>query len=117
MTAPTSLPSALRAAASGLCALEAATGLISAQESWLGRDDFARFILRGPGTAAIDWEGAITALDAGELPCSGGERRILRLGASLARDIPVGLGDAVTGIDQRNVALLLAAIRRASGHG
>ncbi len=82
-----SLSSALRAG-EGLCTLEAATGLIIAQESWMGPDDFARFILWGPGTAV-----------------------------SLAREIPVGLGDAVTGIDRRNVALLLTAIRQASGHG
>jgi hypothetical protein len=31
------------------------------------RDDFSCFIHHGPGTAAIDWEAAITALDAGEL--------------------------------------------------
>jgi hypothetical protein len=39
---------------------------------------------------------------------------MLRLAASLARDIPVGLGEAVTGIDDRNVALLVA-IRHACG--
>jgi hypothetical protein len=38
MTTP-SLPSAVRAAADGLCALEAATGLIVAQASWLDRGD------------------------------------------------------------------------------
>lgn len=54
MTAPTPLPSALRTAASGFCALDAATGLIIGHATWLGRDDLARFVLRGPGTAAID---------------------------------------------------------------
>lgn len=115
MTAPPSLPSALRAAASGLYALVAATGLIIAQQSWLGRVDFARFVHQDAGIAAIDWEAAIAALDAGELPSSGGEKRILRLGASLARDVPVGLGDAVTGIDGRNVDILIQAVLHASG--
>lgn len=49
------------------------------------------FIHHGAGTAAIDWEAAITALDAldaGGLPGSGGETRMLRLAASLADDIP-----------------------------
>jgi hypothetical protein len=41
MTAMTPIPAALLAGAGGLCALEAATGLIIAQASWLGRDDFA----------------------------------------------------------------------------
>jgi hypothetical protein len=58
---------------------KAATGLISARASWLAREHFARFIRVGasindPGTklASIDWEAAISALDAGELPSSGG---------------------------------------------
>ena len=65
--------------------------------------------------AAIDWEAAVTALSGGELPCSGGERRILMLSASLAASIPVDLRDAVTGIDDHNVQRLLTAIRHASG--
>lgn len=65
--------------------------------------------------AAIDWDAATTALTAGELPCSGGERRILTLAASLAAGIPVDLRDAVTGIDQHNIHRLLNAIRHASG--
>jgi hypothetical protein len=65
--------------------------------------------------AAIDWEAAITALDSGGLPCSGGERRILQLSASLAAGTPVDLRDTVTGIDNRNISLLLAAIRHATG--
>jgi hypothetical protein len=121
MTA-SSLPAALRAGADGLYAIEAATGLVIANASWLARDDFARFIHVGtsitdPRTelAGIDWAAAISALDAGELPSSGGERRMLRLAASLADQAPVSLGDAVTGIDQANIQLVLNAIRHASG--
>ena len=49
------LPAALRAGPRGLYAIEAATGLIIARESWLARDDFACFIHAGnsisdPGT-------------------------------------------------------------------
>jgi hypothetical protein len=114
MTAP-SLPAALRAGADGLYTLEAATRLIIAHGTWIARDDFACFIHHGTGTAAIDWEAVISALDAGRLPCSGGERRILRLAASLAYDIPVSLGEAITGIDDRNVGLPIKAVRHASG--
>jgi hypothetical protein len=113
MTA-SSLPAALRAGASGLYALEAATGLFIAHGIWLARDDFACFIHHGAGTAAIDWEAAASALDAGELPSSV-ERRMLRLAASLADQAPVSLGEAITGIDDRNVGLLVKAILHASG--
>ena len=114
MTA-SSLPAALRAGAEGLYTLEAAAGLIIAHGTWLSRDDFIRFIYHGAGTAAIDWETAIGALDAGELPSSGGEKRMLRLAASLADRAPVSLGEAVTGIDDRNVDLLIKAIGHAAG--
>ena len=71
---------ALRAGAAGLYALEAATELIIAHGTWLARsDDFGHFIHHGPGTAAIDWEAAIDALQATDSPCSAGERRMLRL--------------------------------------
>ena len=58
---------------------------------WLDREDFtSQFITTtgagsdGTATASSDWEAAIAALDAGELPCSGGEQRVLRLAASIA---------------------------------
>jgi hypothetical protein len=88
----TGLPAALQSCAHGIYALEAATGLIIAHASWLDRDDYTRFIRTGPGTAAmasIDWPAAITALNIGELPCSGGENRMLQLAASLAGQAPV----------------------------
>jgi hypothetical protein len=40
---------------------------------------------------------------------------MLRLAASLAYDTPVSLGDAVTGIDGRNVGLLVTAVLHAAG--
>ena len=64
--------------------------------------------------AAIDWDAAITAQRAGELPCSGGERRVLELSASLAHDI-VDLLDAATSLDEHNIRLLIGAIAHASG--
>lgn len=116
------LQEALRAGADGLYALEAGTRMILAHGTWPAREDFRCFVhvadsIADPGTelASIDWEAAITALDAGEFPSSSGEKRMLRLAASLAGDIPVQLGDAVTGIDDRNVDLLVAAILHAAG--
>ena len=95
MTAP-GLGAALRACAAGLYPAEADVSLVIRHGTFLHRGDFtSRFIQHGTsisdGTtemAAIDWDAASTALDAGDLPCSGGERRILRLAASLAAGIP-----------------------------
>ena len=57
-----------------------------------------------------------TALDAGTLPCSGGERRIFRLAASLAAGLPVNLRDTLTGLDEHNLTLTISAFIHASGH-
>jgi hypothetical protein len=121
MTDP-QLQAALRAGADGLYALEAGTGMILAHGTWPAREDFRCFVhvadsITDPGTelASIDWEAVITALTAGEFPSSSGEKRVLRLAASLAGDVPVQLGNAVTGIDDRNVDLLVAEILHASG--
>lgn len=89
----------------GSVCLGAAAELLIAQ-TWLDRDDFtSRFITTAPGLtdarpmAAVDWSAAISALDRGQLPCSG-EQRMLRLTASLAVGIPVDLREALTGIDR-----------------
>ena len=117
------LTTALHACAAGLYPLEAGVALLTAEGTFLRREDFtSRFITTGTsisdGTtpmAAIDWDAVITALQAGELPCSGGERRVLMLSASLAGGIPVDLRDAATGLDNRNVQRLVTAILHASG--
>jgi hypothetical protein len=114
------LSTALHACAAGLYPLEAGVALLAAEGTFPRRDDFtSRFIEYGTSSgtvmAAIDWGAAITALQSGELPCSGGERRILMLSASLAGGIPVDLRDAATGIDDRNIQRLVTAIRHASG--
>ena len=76
MTA-SSLQAALRAGAQGLYVLEAATGLNIAHGTWLDREDFVCFVHCGTGTAAIDWEAVISALEGGGLPSSAGECRML----------------------------------------
>jgi hypothetical protein len=116
------LPAALRACADGIYALEAGVELLIAHACWLDREDFARFIRTGTSItdsttelALIDWAAAITALNTGELPCSSGERKVLQLAASLADQIPVSLGATITGLDDRNVHLLVRAVLHASG--
>lgn len=118
MTA-SSIPDALRACAAGIYTHEAGVSLLIANRTFLGRDDFtSRFITRdtATGMAAIDWAAAIPALDAGEIPCSGGEQRALRLAASIADGIPVSLSDTITGLDPRNARLVVQAVAQATGH-
>ncbi len=116
------LTAALRAGSKGMYCDQAATELLIRHGSWLRRDDFtARYILIGTSqagdiTAAIDWEKAITALHAGDLPCSSSEAAILGLAASFATATPVVLRHAITGLDQANLYLLTNAIKDAGGH-
>jgi len=53
--------------------------------------------------------------DAGSLPGSAGEKRMLRVAASPADQATISLGEAVTGIDDRNFALLIKSVWHASG--
>ena len=120
---PRQVGDALRACARGIHPLEAGTGLLIDCGSWLHRDDFtSRFITTGTSIndgaalhASTDWEAAVTALHAGELPTSGGERRMLLLAASIADGTPVSLNDTLTGIDRRNARLVVSAVAHAAG--
>ena len=122
MTTP-ALHAALRACAHGLSPAEAGVELLINHGSFLRRSDFRdHFVHLGTSItdgittmAEIDWPTTITALDTGDLPCSGGEHRILRLAASLADGIPVDLRDTLTGLDDRNIELVITAILHASG--
>jgi hypothetical protein len=116
------LAAALRAGAAGLYCAEAGAELLIRQQSWLSRGDFAPFVVIAPAaagravTAAVGWEAAIAALDGGALPCSSGERRMLRLAASIAGGIPVDLGEALTGLDRAGIAAAASAVLHAGGH-
>ena len=109
--------------AKGLLFLEAAVELLIGHRSWLSREDFravavesGQAVFGGPQMAAVDFGAAVGALEAGVLPCSGGEGRVLRIAASLAVGVPVDLREAVTGLDERNVVLAVAAVLHAAGH-
>jgi len=120
---PRRLSDALRACARGIHPLEVGTGLLIDCGSWLHRDDFAsRFITTGTSIsdgasllASIDWEAAVTALHAGELPASEGERRMLLLASSIAGGTLISLNDALPGIDRRNASLVVSAVAHAAG--
>jgi hypothetical protein len=83
----TDLRDLLRHAATGLATEQAALDLLTAHAHWLRRDDFHHHIHlfmndpdEQPYAAVVDWAGAIHALNTGALPCSTGERHMLRLG-------------------------------------
>jgi hypothetical protein len=117
------LAQALRVCARGIYPDEAAVELIIGHGAFLHRGDFTQHITIGEYGpygdkamhAAIDWTAAAAALHAGNLPCSGGERRILRIAASLAAGLPIDLRDALTGLDDRNLTLAISAFMHASG--
>ena len=113
---------ALRAHAAGLHPEEAGTELLIRHGGILHRDDFARFVHTGTsisdGTtlmAWIDWDAALTALHGGQIPLCGGEQRILTLAASIGDGFLVSLRDALPGLDNQNLTLLITAIRHAAG--
>lgn len=115
------LAGAVRAGAAGLYSPEAACDL-AISTGWLHRGDFTRFVttvtsLTGGGTelAHIDWQSVISSRDAGPLPCGSGENRLLRLAASNAAGIPAGLNDALCGLNQASITLVVRAVRHANG--
>ena len=105
-----------------LFSTEAAVELLIRHRSWLHREDFldialesGRGITSGAVMAAVDFGAAVGALEAGVLPCSGGEGRVLRIAASLGEGVPVDLREAVTGLDENNAVLAAAAVLHAAG--
>ena len=113
---------ALRACATGLYPGEAGVELLISHGGFLHRRDFAAFVRTGTsitdGTtqmAQVDWDAAIGALHAGRLPASGGEQRILQLAASIGAGTPVSLRDAIPGLDNRNLQLVITAIQHTAG--
>jgi hypothetical protein len=106
---------ALRAWAKGIYALEAATELLirgfggkfaQPGNPWVGYDP-----THGSGSWWIEFEKIPEETGA----LSGGERRFLDLVASLGADVPVAMGDILSGMDRTNLVLAMAAMSHASG--
>jgi hypothetical protein len=115
------LAAALRAWAKGLFTYEAAVELLIGHRWWLVRDDFLGYVepcrgFHGESMAAIDWWAAWTALEDGHLPCSSGERQILRVAASIAEGAPIDLRDAVSCLDEVDSVLVARAVLAAGGY-
>jgi hypothetical protein len=109
-------------AAGGMCADVAAVMLIDRHGHFLHSAAFRRIIAAGSSIttgqplAVIRWTAAIHALEAGQLPCSGSERAVLRIAASLADPgIAVNLRENLGNLDRRNIALVTDAITAANG--
>lgn len=100
----------LREWARGMTTLEAATemliraGFADESRPWIRYDELRR-------RHWVDFE-AIPDATGG---MSGGETRFLRIAASLGADVPVILGDEITGLDRTRVQLVLAGIAHAAG--
>ncbi len=115
------LACALTLGATGATCVLAGVELLIDSEMWLCRDDFvAEFVALDVGGATalafVDWDAAITALNTGRLPCSAGERALLRIAASMGGGIPVDLKNALTSLDPVNLELAATAVRHATGH-
>jgi hypothetical protein len=115
------LASVLRDTAAGMLADAAAAGLIIAHGHFLHDPAFRRIIAAGASVtdgqpfAVIRWNAAVTALELCCLPCTGSEKAVLLIAASLAEGIPVSLRDCLGSLDRRNIALVTAAITAANG--
>jgi len=119
---PTQLTRMLAATAEGVPTETAAVGLLAGCDTWLTRPDFLTWFVRlhpspctGRRLGIICWQAAIRALRCGQLPCGDGEAAVLQIAASLAADVPVELGQAITGLDRANLAALAHAILTAGG--
>ena len=111
----------LRDTAAGMLADVAAVDLICAHGHFLHDPGFRRIIAAGSSIttgqplAVIRWNAAVHALESGHLPCSGSERAVLLIAASLAEGIPVSLRDNLGNLDRRNITLVTGAITAANG--
>jgi hypothetical protein len=115
---PGQLALLLAAGSAGLPAETAAVRLLDLCGAWLARPDFVTGFIRvgdspltGLPLGAIRWQPAIRALRAGGLPSSADEAAILRIAASLAADVPVELGQAITSLDRTSLAAAATAVR------
>jgi hypothetical protein len=104
----TNLNDRLTAQAKGLYTTEAAAIILTHGVRGTLPAKLARAIDDNPTDryAYIDWD---TAVDLSG-PFSGGERRLIRLAASLATEHEINAGDTFTGLDDSNGDIVLDAI-------
>jgi hypothetical protein len=112
----------LRGTAAGMLPDMAAAGLIIGHGHFLHDPAFRRIIAAGASVtdgqpfAVIRWNAALWALENGHLPCSGSERAVLLIAASLAEPgIAISLRENLGSLDRRNITLVTDAITAANG--
>jgi len=100
----------------------AAVDLICRHGHFLHDPGFRRIIAAGSSIttgqplAVIRWNAAVHALQTGRLPCSGSEKAILLIAASIAGPgIAISLRENLGNLDHRNIALVTSAITAANG--
>jgi hypothetical protein len=116
------LAALLRSTAAGMLADTAAAGLIIAHGRFLDDPAFRPIIAAGASVAdgqpfaVIRWNAVVWALENGHLPCTGSERAVLLIAASLAEPgITISLRECLGSLDRRNIALVTAAVAAANG--
>lgn len=112
----------LAGTAAGMLPDTAAAGLIIRHGHFLDDPGFRRIIAAGASVtdgqpfAVIRWNAALFALENGHLPCSGSERAVLLIAASLAGPgIAISLRENLGSLDRRNIILVTDAITAANG--
>jgi hypothetical protein len=112
----------LRDAAAGMLPGMAAAGLIIAHGHFLHDPAFRRIIAAGSSAtdgqplAVIRWNAAVTAPELGYLCCSGPERAVLLIAASLAEPgIAISPRENPGSLDRRSITLVTDAVTAASG--
>jgi hypothetical protein len=107
------LAAALRLSAEGDWNQSAAVEMLCRDFTYLRKPDFRRYIIvvrdeDGTLGARVDWQQVHQALDAREIPGSGGERRFLR--ATTQRAMA-----ELSGTDRKRVALILHGVAHSAG--
>jgi hypothetical protein len=109
------LIAALRTGAEGSLSDEAAVELLIDHGCWLHRTDFVSAAIdvtpglddANPRLSFVDWSAALDA----DLPASSSERQMLSIAAELAGvDSGRPLGQLITGLDERNTALVARSV-------
>jgi len=93
----------VRAWARGWLPTGAAAELLIGHQAWLLREDF------WGAAVEVGWE-VFRGQEVAALPCSPGEREILRIAANIAEGIPVDLREAAFRLDAAGAGLAVSAI-------